>query len=279
MSISPYPKVYFMHLNISNINFLTSCTVQEMVKKLHGILENHDTLDISGSELSKLETAKMVRFLSVIPSHVTVLNMSECGLGSSWDKENIDKLKKIFSAIPKHITSLDISKNNIGIFKTADDLDAIMSAIPKTVIKINVSSNDLLLFKDIAHRDKVLQSLKSKDEKTERELIVKNNGEHAFARCLLPILSGVKQKIIPYDIACLILSFLVSPEANVKSEIKKIPTKILQSHYKLSGGSFFQSRGIFLKASRDEVITTLQERANKDPNGASSQTLTHFCIR
>lgn len=192
---------------------------------------------------------------------------------------------QILGAIPGTITSLDLSDNGLDKFTPAE-LVLLLKAIPATVTSINVGKNNLFTNKTIIERDCLLKSLQPFEQNGRLQL--SHNGEAAFARALLPMLSLVKQKKLPFDIVSHILGQLLSNPGN-KSEIALVNNKIAQSvmskngllikqGYSRNGASFFQRLSLYFGDSTSKM-NTLKNRARNNPESAEAKTLEHFCLR
>jgi len=269
------------HLDMSN-NGLYNLTATELVQVLHAIPDTVTHLNISGNELGKLTATELAEVLRAIPATVTHLDISSNELGNLTATE----LAEVLRAIPATVTHLNIRSNELGN-KKDDEFALLFEALPQTLALIDLQSNGLFTKRNAKSRDALLNSAHHLKPKLYME--VGNNGEANLARVLLPILSLTKQAIIPFDIACLILSYflhtLAKPNALQERMIESLDKATLETAYRAHGGSWLKARLLF-KGTKEQAIEQLRERADKHRQRdwekatakASYRTLAHFCL-
>jgi len=283
-------------LNLSG-NVLGNMPSEDLALALAALPKNITSLNLSGNNLSSLSTADLIKVLAAIPKTVTSLNLSMNDLGSrsaselndiissssqnrislNLSENNLHNIGAALAQISASLRFLDLSNNALGKLTEKELLDVIQ-AIPKTVTKVDLCHNELLRNKSISKRDVLLKSLQPFEQ--DGRLLLSHNGEPAFARALLPMLSLVKQGGLPLDIVSHILSyFLRNPEKLYDNQL--IQNKIIQSVTANKGVLINQryKQMEFFSIASSEKIEELKKRAKnapKDENAAA--TLAHFCI-
>ncbi len=154
---------------------------------------------------------QLAKALAAIPGNVTSLDLRENELGNLSSK----KLAEAFAAIPETITSLDLSNNELHR-KTLPELIQIIAAIPKTVRSINLGGNELFVGKSAKKRDELLKALSHYEQ--HGRLILSQNGEAAFLRALLPMVSAARQGILLSELVSKILAWLLPKQNKVTDE-------------------------------------------------------------
>lgn len=265
----------FAKLDISDEKLRKKCATK-ITTLWQAIKQDDTTLNLSNCLLYQLQSSQLTKIFSEIPKHISTLNLSDNKL---WTK-CASELAHAFETIPSHINTLIITRNKFGL-RNQFDLVALLSSIPTHITTIDISDNNLFKNRNLKERDQLLHAINLTNKN--RHIILTGNGESAYSRVLLPLLSACKQNLLNLDVVILILSNLLPiPVSSIKKKIElSLPIAIIKDCYMRHESiipGFFRSQVLFFRCG-NELVEELRRQAKNAPNDAATKTLDHFYLK
>jgi hypothetical protein len=278
----------------------------ELVQIFQALPRSFIMLDIDGNEIDQKPIEELVTIFKAFPplatvhvghhnpfqktvaelKHLQILTALSSSITSTAATLHLDKnylenysfkrLIALFETLSSAVITVNLSKCELHRLSTKN-LIQLFQAIPLSVTTVDISNNCLFLNKSIEERDQLLDALKISHPTNWREVIAEDNGEAAFARVILPLLSACKQGKLTLDAVSIILSYLLPfpsdkhPLAATKEKLTSaISANVLAIRHIANGGGFFSHSG-------KRMLEKLKEKSATQDKIAS-RTLQHFCL-